>query len=230
MPQQLTNALVASPRRRRAWAALTALALAVALSAVLLYRESSKPFGFEAEWMDRLVTQRSPLLTTASLAFDTLGGGVVATLIVPVVVAGLLLLRRRPWAAGYFLVASILTGLLVQLLKHAVDRARPLDVLVTVDHGSFPSGHSANAAIVATALGLLLRRWWVWAAGAAYTIGMMLSRTYLGAHWLSDTLGGVLVAVGVALGLWELLAARLERERRGRPEPVGADETVSARR
>ncbi|UOW00190.1 phosphatase PAP2 family protein [Agrococcus sp. SCSIO52902] len=212
MPQQLTNALVASARRRRAWAALTALALAVALSAVLRYRESSKPFGFEAEWMERLVTQRSPLLTTASLAFDTLGGGVVATLIVPGVVAGLLLLRRRPWAAGYFLVASILTGLLA------------------VDHGSFPSGHAANAALVATALGLLLRRWWVWAAGAAWTIGMMLSRTYLGAHWLSDTLGGVLVAVGVALGLWELLAARLERERRGRPEPAGAEEAVSARR
>ena len=170
--------------------------------------------NYKAEWMDRLVTQRSPLLTTASLAFDTLGGGVVATLIVPGVVAGLLLLRRRPWAAGYFLVASILTGLLVQLLKHAVDRARPLDVLVTVDHGSFPSGHAANAALVATALGLLLRRWWVWAAGAAWTIGMMLSRTYLGAHWLTDTMGGMVLGAGVAVIAWAPFAHRLHVERR----------------
>jgi membrane-associated phospholipid phosphatase len=62
-------------------------------------------------------------------------------------------------------------------------------------------------------LGIVLRRGWVWAAGIVYTILMVLSRTYLGAHWVSDTIGGALVGAGVAVIVWAPFALRLERER-----------------
>jgi membrane-associated phospholipid phosphatase len=71
----------------------------------------------------------------------------------------------------------------------------------------------ANAATLAVVIGIVLRRGWVWAAGIFYTILMMLSRTYLGAHWVSDTIGGVLVGAGVAVIVWAPFALRLERER-----------------
>lgn len=220
MSKHLSSRLVATPWLRPVWAASTAFALMVALSLTVAYRESSKPFGFEAEWAERIVEHRSPFWTTIAMLFDALGGGLLSLVVVPVGIAALLVLARRRWAAVYFLVASILTGLLVQAVKHAIGRPRPLDILVSADYGSFPSGHAANAAITAVALGLIVRRWWMWTVGALYTLAMMVSRTYLGAHWLSDTLGGVLIAVGVAIALWGLFAARLKLERQQDPAPV----------
>ena len=102
----------------------------------------------------------------------------------------------------------------MQLLKHPVRaEPRPADILITIDTGSFPSGHVANAAVIAVALGVIVPVAWVWVLGALYTALMALSRTYLGAHWLSDTVGGVLVGAGVALMVWALFAEPLERER-----------------
>ena len=144
---------------------------------------------------------------------NDLGGGVFGVFVVPIVIAVVLLICRRPWGALYFLLASILSAGVVQLLKNLFGRARPEDILVHSDFGSFPSGHVANAATIAVAIGVIVPIVSVWIAGAAYTVLMAVSRTYLGAHWLSDTLGGLLVGAGAALVLWAVFATQLERER-----------------
>lgn len=203
-------------RRFRWWpivSAVAAFGAAGALALVVVFRESNKPFGFEAEWMGEMLEHRSAFWTVPALVFNTLGGGLIAAFVVPIGVAVLLLLWRRRWAAIYFLSVSLACAIVVRLIKIVVGRPRPPEILVSVDPGSFPSGHSANAAIVAIALGLILQRWWVWVAGAAYTAAMMLSRTYLGAHWISDTIGGVLIAGGVAVAIWAPFADRIEREK-----------------
>ena len=43
---------------------------------------------------------------------------------------------------------------------------------------------------------------------------MMCCRTYLRAHWLTDTFESVLVASGIALVLWFAFAPVLRREQR----------------
>ena len=194
------------------------LLLVVLLALVIFYREADKPFGFEVEWMSEVVEARAPIFTVPALVLNGIGGGISAIALVPIVVIGGLLLWRRPWAALYFACATIATELAVLLVKNLVGRPRPTDILVTADFGSFPSGHSANAALIATTLGIVFWRAWVWVVGAAYTLLMMLSRTYLGAHWISDTVGGMLVGVGVAVIIWAPFALVLYREHR-RPHP-----------
>ncbi|MGV8876715.1 MAG: phosphatase PAP2 family protein [Rhodoglobus sp.] len=165
--------------------------------------------GLDQLMLNVMLSVRSAPFTAAALTLNFIGGGWFGVYVVPLAGGLVFVLRRRPWAALYLVLASALSAGVVQLLKAVFDRTRPPEILVIADPGSFPSGHVANAATLAVVLFLLLRRGWVWMAGAAYTILMMLSRTYLGAHWLSDTVGGVLIGVGVAVivgvGLWRWL-------------------------
>ena len=209
---------------RRWWvvSAAAALLLVVLLGAVIFYRQADKPFGFEVQWMGELVEARVPVFTALALAFNWIGGGIGGIVIVPLVIIAGLLLWRRPWAALYFVCATIASALVVLVMKSLVGRPRPTDILVTADVGSFPSGHSANAALIATTLGIIFWRTWVWVVGAAYTLLMMLSRTYLGAHWISDTVGGMLVGVGLAVIIWAPFAYVLYRERHKPHPPIWA--------
>jgi membrane-associated phospholipid phosphatase len=215
----------ATVRIARFWplaSAIGALVLTGALAAVVVYRQQNKPFGFELEWMEEVIEHRATFWTVPALVFNYLGGGVTAIAIVPVLVIVALLIWRRRWAALYFAIAALASVTVVQSLKALIGRPRPpeIDMLVHPDFGSFPSGHSANAALIATTLGIILSRTWVWAAGAAYTVLMMLSRTYVGAHWISDTVGGVLVGAGVAVIVWAPFAYLLHREKHAQHPPV----------
>ncbi|MGI9822703.1 phosphatase PAP2 family protein [Agromyces sp. Marseille-Q5079] len=210
----------ASVRRMRRRAPLiggiAAVVTATLLGLVIALRNGNLPLAVDEEWAEEVLEVHGPLGDLFALFMNTLGGGVVGVLVVPLVFVGILLAMRRPWAALYFAVVSAASALVVQLLKELVGRPRPEDMMVTSDYGSFPSGHVANAATIAVALGVIFPRVWVWVAGAAYTVLMAISRTYLGVHWLSDTIGGALVGAGVALVLWAAFAVPLERERLAR--------------
>ena len=222
-PDAPERAATPSARRiSRRWPLISgvlALVLAAALGSLVVARASGL-LEIDAEWMNEIIEHRAPVWEVPSLFMNYLGAGVLGVFVIPAAIVLVLLYLRRPWAAGYFLVATIVSAGVVQLLKHAFGRARPLDILVTSDFGSFPSGHVANAATMAVVLGIIFPRVWVWVAGVAYTVIMLLSRTYLGAHWLTDTIGGLLIGAGVAFVLWAPIAAKLDGERqlaRGHP-------------
>ena len=194
-------------------AGIVGVVLAALLGLVIMARFDGLPFEFDEEWAEELFEARGPVGDIFAFFMNDLGGGVFGVFVVPILTAVVLLLCRRPWGALYFIVASIVSAGAVQLLKNLFGRARPEDILVHSDFGSFPSGHVANAATIAVAIGVIVPIVWVWIAGAAYTFLMAVSRTYLGAHWLSDTMGGLLVGAGAALVLWAVFATPLERER-----------------
>ena len=85
-------------------------------------------------------------------------------------------------------------------------------MIVVSDHGSFPSGHTANAATLAVIAVVLAPRVWVALVGAAWVFAMAFSRTQVHAHWLSDTVGGALVGAGFALLVAAAFTPRLTRE------------------
>jgi undecaprenyl-diphosphatase len=208
---------VATALHRRRYLALggVGVILALGLGAVLWVRGNG-PLAIDDDWMRDLAAIRGPVLTVLSDAMNFIGGGWFSIFVVPLGVGAVFFLFGRRWAALVFIVASAASAGLVQLLKTLFGRARPEDILVAVDPGSFPSGHTANAATIAIVLGLLLSRWWVWAAGALWVVAMALSRTYLGAHWLSDTIGGALLGAGVGLLVWVAFSVKEMPERQRR--------------
>jgi len=127
-----------------------------------------------------------------------LGDGSVIALVAVAVLAWLLWLRK--WrVAGYWAAAVFFGQLAAAIFKITLQRPRPLADLY---HGfstySFPSGHAVMSTVVYGFLAVLIarqlprsRRWMVYGMAALLVSAIALSRLYLGAHWLSDVLGGL---------------------------------------
>lgn len=203
----------ASARRGILWIGGGLVAIGVAIG-VWIVLSGDAPFAIDTAWNDLLAAADWPFLTQLSLFLNVAGGTLVGSLVVPVVGVILLMLARRPWSAAALVIAIAASALVVQILKNVFARGRPADMSVLSDFGSYPSGHVANAATVATMLVVLLPRVWTIVVAAAWVLLMAFSRTYLHAHWLTDAIGGIAVGVGVALVCVALLRRRLEPERR----------------
>lgn len=103
------------------------------------------------------------------------------------------------WAA----VAAVVALGAGQLIGGAIDRARPYEVIsglhVLVDRTtdfSFPSDHATAAGAVAAGLWLAHRRWGK--VAAALAVLMAFTRVYVGAHYLSDVVAGLVLGAAVA--------------------------------
>ena len=126
----------------------------------------------------------------------------LATIVCVVVWRRYGLRSRALWAFATMMVAWALQ----LVLKEVVQRARPV-VSDPVSHApgySFPSGHVANAATVATVLVLLLwpilspaGRGWLVGGLSLLVLVTCLDRVFLGVHYPSDALAGVLFGVGL---------------------------------
>ena len=154
-------------------------------------------------WLRLMVSSRSAPVT-AIARFLNLLGLVYVTLPVRLAIAGFLALRRRWWHLAAFAVAVVLSEILIGRLKGVYDRARPPGSLVATSGASFPSGHSIAASVTVIAAVIALvppgRARAAWGAAAAgFSVLMALSRAYLGAHWLSDAVAGVLLGTSCAL-------------------------------
>jgi undecaprenyl-diphosphatase len=150
--------------------------------------------------LDFFVDHRTAWLTTAMKTVTILGS---AGLLVPIVViAGGIWWWRRGTPRPLLLLAAAWGGssLLFRLVKLLAARPRPPLALAVHHFGgySFPSGHATVAAATWGMLAVLAaahRRSWprkiaLWSAAAFIALFTGLSRLYLGAHWLTDVLGG----------------------------------------
>jgi membrane-associated phospholipid phosphatase len=174
-------------------------------------------------WLRLMVSGREPPLTALAKVFNVLGL-VYVTLPARLAVAGLLALRRRWWQLAAFTAAIALSEVLIGVLKVTYDRARPPGSLVVTTGTSFPSGHAVAASVTVVAAVIALvppgrrRAWWALAA-MAFSILMGLSRAYLGAHWLSDAVAGILLGMSCAVST-ALIVAQIRRRVEGRPRPA----------
>jgi undecaprenyl-diphosphatase len=209
-------------RRILLWSGVVSLLLATGLGALVVFGYTETP-GFDQWWNDTIAAIRGDWMYSFALVMNWIGGGWVAILGVPLLAIIALVLARRWRSALFAAICFVLSAGVVQLLKQLFGRARPDDMLVVSDYGSFPSGHAANAATIAMVVWVLFPKVWTAIVGALWVLGMALSRTFLSVHWLSDTVGGALVGAGVVLVLAAWLLPWVTRTR---PEAIGtsADE------
>jgi membrane protein DedA with SNARE-associated domain/membrane-associated phospholipid phosphatase len=149
--------------------------------------------------------------------------GDTAVVVVVTIIVFLWLAWKRAWrTAVYWLVAVAGASALNTAIKVALHRARPDELLYSGWSAfSFPSGHSTVNVVLYGFLAFLIAReirpaWRLPVALGAATLIFLVafSRLYLGAHWLSDVLGGL--AFGSAwLALLGLSYLRRPAERIG---------------
>lgn len=198
-------------------AGLALLALAAAFAAVMRADRARPPvLGLDTGWLSLVRGIRSTPLTDVFKVLSLIGGPDGATIIVCVLCAGLLVIAR--WRTAIYLgLAEALGSTCSDLIKHFVLRHRPPYPLVTANIGSFPSGHVITTVGVGLALTFACtrpgHRRLALAAVAVAGLLMMFCRTYLAAHWLSDTLESLPVGIGVGLALWWAFRPLLERDR-----------------
>jgi undecaprenyl-diphosphatase len=152
---------------------------------------------------------RMPALVDVARVVTYLGASFVVAAIVLLVAAWAA--RRRRWVDAVALVAGLAASYAaVHVAKAAYDRPRPHGSLVSTLLSSFPSGHALYAVSLVACATVLVRGGAGWALRtAAETVALVLvvvvaaTRVYLGAHYLSDVLGGI--ALGAAV--WSAVGA-----------------------
>lgn len=199
------------------WWGIGAILAAMALGASLTAAGPDLPSPADQGWNELMGGIRTPMLVGAADVMNHIGGGWIATYIIPLVILAVLLIVRR-WRSAIFVgVTSLVSVGVTQLLKGLYGRARPEDMLVTSDFGSYPSGHTANAATLAVLVILLFPRLWVMLTALLWALGMAFSRTLLSVHWLTDTLGGMLIGAGAALVVGGIMLVWVRQDRRTLP-------------
>jgi undecaprenyl-diphosphatase len=166
------------------------------------------------EWVESRRTER---LETVFRSFSRMGSNIVIFAAFAIIVA---LTARRCLSLALALTVAVLARPAFEfVLKEVIARDRPdLDRLVTGTGFSHPSGHVLAAVtlwgLLPPLIALVTQRRWVWWIAVATSFiliaGISASRMFLGVHWFSDIVQGLLLG-WLYLALIESLYLRHHR-------------------
>jgi undecaprenyl-diphosphatase len=178
------------------------------------------------EWMHR---HNTPLLTQMAVELTYLGTGTVVLMIVAV--AALFLWHTQHKHSARLLLAAVAGNIILNgMLKLVFHRDRPtvFEWQTTAVSSSFPSGHAMSATVCYGTVAYLVIRlqkhhWSRLLTGTAAVILILLicaTRLYLGVHYPSDVIAGMLVGLAWAGFCMATLEASLVIARRRAPQAV----------
>ena len=184
---------------------------------------------FDTAVLRWLGAHHTPTLTTIMTEVTPLGTGIVVLTVVGVTTAFLWHTEHKH-SARMLLAATAGNILLNNVLKLFFDRARP-SVFEWGTHAassSFPSGHAMSATVVYGTVAYLLARLQKhrWARAVTLLLAVVLvvliclTRLYLGVHYPSDVLGGIIVGLAWSGFCMATLEASLALARRRAPASV----------
>jgi len=176
---------------------LSLLAFFVLVTAIKV--SALEPFDEAVEtWVQQQIT---PIHTTLMLLLTELGSTAVMVVLTASVAAVLVLRRSDYWLARLGLTVPGCV-LLNEVLKYLFHRSRPVlaHPLMKLKTYSFPSGHAVSATVLYGFLAILLcssvpskfRRVVISVGAIVLILAVGLSRIYLGVHYPTDVLGGMI--------------------------------------
>lgn len=172
--------------------------------------------AFDDMVMQWVAAHRYPALESTMLEITALGTGVVVGMIV--LIAGMFLWLNAHKHSAVLLIASTLGGIVLNgLLKIGFARPRPqvFEWGTRAMSSSFPSGHAMSAAVVYGTVAYLAARLQRRTAARVLTlvfaaliiIAICISRVYLGVHYPSDILAGLIIGLAWAAFCMTVLEA-----------------------
>jgi len=171
---------------------------------------------------DLMQSLRSPWMDQFMTWVTMLGDTYVIISISALMMIWLLIKRNMP-AALHWGAAIIFGAILTRILKVSLQIPRPdPSLFANTSYYSFPSAHSTMAMVLYGFLSIIIcreikpaRRVSVYVSAGILISLIGISRLYLGAHWLSDVIGGL------SLGLiWIMLLGIAYRRHHSTPLPV----------
>lgn len=197
--------------------------------------QSGATAGFDESTVNALAGTRSIPADVAMIVITT-SADLFPIYFSPIIIFSfiLIIIKRTRRVGSILLLAIALTTLTTTYFKETVDRDRPTSYEFKPDLGfdyapqqdvtsrsasSFPSGHAARSAAFALIVSFLIRNRTLFGVPAGmlmwiYPAIIAFSRVYIGLHYPTDVIAGVLLGMIVANALSRILKLEPVRELR----------------
>ncbi len=173
-------------------------------------------------WIDREVYEfiyaSESFITTALMLGFTQLGEVLSMIVMSLILISILMLYKLKIHTLFILISMIASSILIPVLKNSFDRERPSMLrLIEISGFSFPSGHAMGSTIFFGSLGTIIKhtdlnnKALLMTVCATFILMISSSRVYLGVHYPTDVLAGVVIGLAVVVGTSALLHKKLRK-------------------
>lgn len=173
-------------------------------------------------WIDREVYEfiyaSESFITTALMLGFTQLGEVLSMIVMSLILISILMLYKLKIHTLFILISMIASSILIPVLKNSFDRERPSMLrLIEISGFSFPSGHAVGSTIFFGSLATIIKntdlnnKALLMTVCATFILMISSSRVYLGVHYPTDVLAGVVIGLAVVVGTSALLHKKFKK-------------------